>query len=253
MLQFNNWSIEQEVWDPSQESDIEQQLTFSNDYLCQTAHFEEHYSGAQRLCTYIKGVDTSILNLSAISVRLHDERLDLGEWKVEHFYRCLHKNQPLLERHFIATSPKGHTLKVMAKRLLCTDNKEFMQLEYEVQSVNYSGPITILSVLRGGEDADKWYPLMNYVGDDLCWIWMQLHPMNVQLCCAMNYQLKKNDVLVTQRPIKVEKQEVIGFSVTQQILPGDRFVLYKNVAVVDSSRYAKDLLIDEAVGCLINS
>ena len=79
MLQYNNWSIEQGEWLPMQESELEQQLTFSNDYLCQTAHFEEHYSGERRLCTYIKGVETPILNISAISVRLHDERLDLNE------------------------------------------------------------------------------------------------------------------------------------------------------------------------------
>ena len=69
MLQYNTWTIEQQEWNPAEELAIEQQLTFSNDYLCQTAHFEEYYSGAQRLCTYIKGIDTSILNLSAISKR----------------------------------------------------------------------------------------------------------------------------------------------------------------------------------------
>jgi maltose phosphorylase len=252
MLQYNTWTIEQTDWNPTQESDVQQQLTFSNDYLCQTAHFEEHYSGGNRLCTYIKGVETSILNLSAISVRLHDERLDLHEWQVEQFYRCLHKNQPILERHFVATSPKGNTLKVVAKRQLLMEKKGVMHLTYEVQSVNYRGPITILSVLRGGEDADKWYSLMNYVGDDLCWIWMQLQPMRVQLCCAMNYQLMKNNALVSQRPIKVEKQDVIGFSVTQQIAPGDTLVLHKNVAVVDSNQFAKDQLIDKAIECLIN-
>lgn len=252
MLQYNTWTIEQTDWNPQEETALEQQLTFSNDYLCQTAHFEEHYSGAQRLQTFIKGIDTSVLNLSAISVRLHDERLDLNEWKVEQFYRCLHKNQPLLERRFVATSPQGHTLKVMAKRQLMIPQRGLMRLTYEVESVNYTGSITVLSLLRSGEETKQWYPLMNFVGDDLCWSWMQLHPMNVQLCCAMNYQLMKNGSLVAQRPIKIEKQEVIGFSVIQKMLPGDRLVLHKNVAVVDSNHYAKGHLIDEAVRCLTN-
>lgn len=252
MLQYNTWTIEQKEWLPEQERELEQQLTFSNDYLCQTAHFEEHYSGSGRLSTFIKGIDSSILNLSAISVRLQDERLDLNEWTVTQFYRCLHKNQPILERQFQATSPNGNTLKVLAKRQLMMQPKGYMQLNYEVHSVNYTGPITLLSLLRGGEDADKWYPLMNYVGDDYCWRWMQLYPMNVQLCCAMNYQLMKNGVLVTQRPIKIEKQDVIGFSITQYLKPGDQFLLRKNVTVVDSNHHPKDQLIDEAVRCLIN-
>ncbi|MBR5854787.1 MAG: hypothetical protein IKY87_03815 [Paludibacteraceae bacterium] len=252
MLQYNTWTIEQNAWNPTEEQAIQQQLTFSNDYLCQTAHFEEHYSGAHRLCTYIKGIDVAILNLSAISVRLRDERLDLNEWKVEQFYRCLYKNQPLLERHFEVTSPNGNRLNVTAKRQLAIDRKECMRLEYEVQSVNYTGPITILSVLRGGEEIEKWYPLMNDVRDDLCWTWMQLQPMNIQLCCAMKYRLKKNTTWVTKRPVKVEKQEVIGYSVTQQVVPGDRLTLYKDVAVVDSNRCAKDHLIEEAIRCLTN-
>ena len=133
MLKFNNWTIEQTDWLPNEEKEIEQQLTFSNGYLCQTAHFEEHYSGEQRLCTYIKGIETSIINLSSISVRLHDERLDLHEWRVEKFYRCLHKNEPLLERQVTAISPKGHILELDVQRRLMEDNKGVMQLSYKVR------------------------------------------------------------------------------------------------------------------------
>lgn len=252
MLHYNTWTIEQTEWLPLQEADIEQQLTFSNDYLCQTVHFEEHYSSDRRLCTYIKGVETPILNISAISVRLHDERLDLDEWTVQNFYRCLHRNEPLLERRFIATSPNGHTLEVIVQRRLLMEKKEVMQLTYAVRSINYTGPITILSLLRGGDSVEKWYSLMNYVGDDLCWTWEQMQPMNLQVCCVMNYQLFKNDVFVNKRPIKVEKQEVIGYSITLPIQTNDTLVLKKNVVVLDSLRNDKDLLIERAIQCLIN-
>ena len=252
MLQYNNWSIEQGEWLPMQESELEQQLTFSNDYLCQTAHFEEHYSGERRLCTYIKGVETPILNISAISVRLHDERLDLNEWKVEQFSRCLHKNEAVLERDFIATSPCGNTLHITAIRRLSAEHKERMQIVYRIQSVNYTGPITILSLLRGGEDADKWYTLINHVGDNICWQCAQLPISNLQVCCAMNYGLTKNGVAVDKRPIKVEKQDVIGFSITQSIKEGDVVELTKNVVVQDSLHHHKDLLIDNTISCLTN-
>ena len=118
LLQYNNWTIEQHQWDPLHEAEIEQQLTFSNGYICQTAHFEEYYSGPQRLCTFIDGIEHPILNLSSISIRLHDERLDLGTWQVKEFYRCLHKNQPCLERHFTAISTKGATIQVKTRRHL---------------------------------------------------------------------------------------------------------------------------------------
>ena len=252
MLQYNNWTIEQLEWLPQQEAELEQQLTFSNDYLCQTAHFEEHYSGDCKLGTYIKGVEVPILNISAISIRLHDERLDLHEWNVEQFSRCLHRNEALLERDFVVTSPRGHTLHITAIRRLFADHKERMQVVYRIQSVNYTGPVTLLALLRDDDKASNWYTLINYVGDNFCWHSSQLPTSNLQVCCAMNYGITKNGVALDKRPIKVEKQDVIGFSVTHAIKEGDVLQLTKNVVVQDSLHHHKDLLIDNTLACLTN-
>ena len=148
MLQYNNWTIEQSEWLPNEELDLEQQLSFSNGYLCQTAHFEEHYSQALPSNTYIKGIETPILNIPNVSIRLHDERLDLAKWDVKHFYRCLHKNTPMLERRFTATSPKGATLHIHTTRQLLPQ-QEVMQITYKVTSENYNGPISLLAMLGG--------------------------------------------------------------------------------------------------------
>ena len=252
MLRYNNWSIEQDQWRSAAEADLEQQLTFTNDYLCQTAHFEEHFSGPKRCCTYIKGIENPVLNISAISVRLQDERLDLADWSVQEFYRCLHKNRPMLERRVRATSPHGHTIELVARRQLLMGKKEAMQLEYSVRSVNYSGPITILSVLRGDNEVEPWYTLTNYVGDDYCWLWSQIHPINVQVCCAMRYQMFLNGQPIAKRPIKIEKQEVIGYSLTQQVAPNDVLLLHKDVVVLDSMNHGKEGLIDNTISCLTN-
>lgn len=251
MLQYNNWTIEQTEWLPEEEAIIEQQLTFSNDYLCQTAHFEEFYSHPQRLCTYIKGIDNPILNISGISIRLHDERLDLATWNVKEFYRCLHKNQPLLERKFCATSPKGATLRVHAKRQLMPQ-REVMLVEYEVTSENYSGPISLLAMLGGSENVQNWYPLMNHLGANQCWLWLQLHDIDIQLCYAMSWQVLHNNCPIERRPIKIEKPHTIGYSLTTKIKPGESCLLRKYVAVVDSRYHKKENLILDAIKCLTN-
>lgn len=251
MLQYNNWTIEQTEWLPEEEAIIEQQLTFSNDYLCQTAHFEEFYSHPQRLCTYIKGIDNPILNISGISIRLHDERLDLATWNVKEFYRCLHKNQPLLERKFCATSPKGATLRVHAKRQLMPQ-REVMLVEYEVTSENYSGPISLLAMLGGSENAQNWYPLMNHLGANQCWLWLQLHDIDIQLCYAMSWQVLHNNCPIERRPIKIEKPHTIGYSLTTKIKAGESCLLRKYVAVVDSRYHKKENLIMDAIKCLTN-
>lgn len=251
MLQYNNWTIEQTEWLPEEEAIIEQQLTFSNDYLCQTAHFEEFYSHPQRLCTYIKGIDNPILNISGISIRLHDERLDLATWNVKEFYRCLHKNQPLLERKFCATSPKGATLRVHAKRQLMPQ-REVMLVEYEVTSENYSGPISLLAMLGGSENVQNWYPLMNHLGANQCWLWLQLHDIDIQLCYAMSWQVLHDNCPIERRPIKIEKPHTIGYSLTTKIKAGESCLLRKYVAVVDSRYHKKENLIMDAIKCLTN-
>lgn len=249
MLEYNTWTIEQHQWLPQEEANIEQQLTFSNDYLCQTAHFEEYYSRPQRLCTYIKGLENPILNISGISIRLHDERLDLATWNVQNFYRCLHKNQPLLERSFTATSPKGNTLHVHAKRQLMPQH-EVMFLEYEVTSENYNGPISLLAMLGGSEEIQDWYPLMNHLDQNQCWLWLQLHDVDVQLCYAMQWQVLHNGLPIERRPIKIEKPHTIGYSLTTEIKAGDTCLLRKCVAVVDSRNHKKENLITDAIECL---
>lgn len=251
MLQYNNWTIEQTEWLPEEEAIIQQQLTFSNDYLCQTAHFEEFYSHPQRLCTYIKGIDNPILNISGISIRLHDERLDLATWNVKEFYRCLHKNQPLLERKFCATSPKGATLRVHAKRQLMPQ-REVMLVEYEVTSENYNGPISLLAMLGGSENVQNWYPLMNHLGANQCWLWLQLHDIDIQLCYAMSWQVLHNNCPIERRPIKIEKPHTIGYSLTTKIKAGESCLLRKYVAVVDSRYHKKENLIMDAIKCLTN-
>lgn len=252
MLNYKTWTIEQQTWLPDEEPQIEQQLSFSNDYLCQTAHFEEHYAAPQRLYSFIKGVDKPIPNISSVSVRLHDERLDLAAWTVENFYRCLHKNTPLLERCFTALSPKGYRLQVKTERELLAPCREAMRITYEVRSDNYQGPVSLLALLGGGEDAVEWYPLMNYVGQNHCWMWLQMRQVDLQLCCAMNYVIRKADTPVAHRPIKIEKTHIVGYSATLPMRAGESYVLQKNVVVLDSRNHEKDTLIDRAVQCLTN-
>jgi maltose phosphorylase len=251
LLQYNTWSIEQHIWEPGSEEEIEQQLSFSNGYICQTAHFEEYYSGPQRLYTFLNGIEQPILNLSAISIRLHDERLDLGTWQVKDFYRCLHKNQPLLERHFTATSQKGATIQVKTKRHLLPQ-KEMMLIEYEITSINYAGPISFLAMLPPNDKNIDWYPLQNYIGQDYCWLWLQMHELNLQLCCAMSWEAHYNNTPLIQRPIKIEKQHTIGYSLITSIKPGDTCLLRKRVVVMDSRTHEKDQLITDATQCLTN-
>ena len=145
MLQYSPWRTEQTKFDPQNEVQAEEQLAFSNGYISQYAFFEEPYSGEQRVGTFIDGIHREgtsspleIPNPSIISLRLGDERLDLHNWQVEIFYRCLHKGETRLERNFTATSPKGFTIEAKSERRLSQKNPHILEITYTVKFVNYA-------------------------------------------------------------------------------------------------------------------
>ncbi len=146
MLEYSPWKIEQHAFEPQSEVTTDEQLAFSNGYISQYAFFEEQYSGARKVGTFVESImraDNSqpleIPNPTNISLRLGDERLDLNHWQVESFYRCLHKGETCLERQFTATSPHGYTIEVSSLRCLNVKNPHFLNLTYSVRFVNYEG------------------------------------------------------------------------------------------------------------------
>ena len=157
----------------------------------------------------------------------------------------------MLERRVTATSPKGTTLHIHSTRQLLSQ-QEVMQITYKVTSENYTGPISFLAMLGGENEPQNWYPLMNNIEQDKCWIWLQLPNDNIQLCCAMNWQVLHNEIPIGKRPIKIEKHHTIGYSLTTQIKAGESCTLKKNVAVLDSRNHSKDQLIANTLKCLTN-
>jgi len=236
MLNFSPWSIEQTTFSPSQEAEIEKQLAFSNGYISQYAYFEEHFSGEQSHGTYLRSLAIPIPAITPISVRLHEERLDLHTWEVKSFYRCLHRQKPLLERRVEAISPTGHHLQVSARRVLSPDDPHLLTLDYEVRSVNYTGPISLLALLGDAQRQD-WIPVLFRSDENYTGFVFQHRESGVYVASAMSFAMEKNGVPTTAPVVHIEKRFVAGYAVTEQVVPGDVLVLHKRVAVGDSINY----------------
>ena len=254
MLQYTPWKTEQKQFDPNNEIQVEEQLAFSNGYISQYAFFEEPYSGEQHVGTFVEGVlhagsstPLEVPNPAIISLRLGDERLDLHHWRVETFYRCLHKGDVTLERRFTATSPKGYTVEVTAKRQLCVKNPHLMELEYSVKFINYQGLISFMALMGDNSHQDQWYPLQTSVDDEVAYMWIQATEGDIQLCGAQRHALYKNGVIQPDRPVKIDKKRVLGFAYMTDVEPGDTFTMKTGVAIVDSHRYAKAELPQRAI------
>lgn len=237
MLIYSPWKIEQNEFLPEQEASIEEQLTFSNGYISQRAFFEEFYPEAGSLDSYLRGIAEPLPPIATISIRLHEERFNLATWNVREFYRCLHRDKPLLERRVIADSPAGQTLRIEARRLLSPGNPHLMEIEYEVRSLNYSGPVSFLGLIGPGEASKQWYPLDTEVSLEKANFFLQSRSSATQVAAAMTFALFKNGEKVQKTPIRIEKQHILGYSITEEIRPGDVFLIRKRVAVTDSLNY----------------
>jgi len=246
MLQFSPWKIEQTEFDPQKEVQIEEQLVLANPYISQYAFFEEPYSGDQRVGTFINGVmregtntPLEVPNPSVVSLRLGSERLDLNQWKIQKFYRCLHKGQARLERRFTATSPEGFTVEVVSERQLSSKNPHMMELKYTVKFVNYSGLISFMSLLGDAHHTTDWHTLQTYIDEEVAYHWLKAENGDLQVCAAQRHELFKNGEKQTDRPIKIDKRRVLGYAYMTDVVPGDMFTMHTIVAIVDSRDYAK--------------
>lgn len=254
MLKYSPTQISQNAFCPEQEADIERQLAFTNGYIRQYAYFEERYTGEQTLGTYLEGIEEvtgepkKLPNLTNVSVRLHDEPLDLHTWEVQDFYRSLSPESATLARRCTVRSPKGHTLRIESKRTLSKEQKECIQIEYRVESVDYDGPISVLSLIGDGRYSDvDWYPLDVHVAEDMKYLWLRSKKTGIEICTAAKHMVYKNGVKRIESPILIEKKNVIGYAVTDSIHPKEWLLVRKCVAITDSHHHSSDELISETL------
>ena len=260
MLQYSPWKTEQNEFDPQQEALLEEQLAFSNGYISQYAYFEEPYSGEQRVGTFVEGVlrassssPLEIPNPAVISVRLGDERLDLHYWQTQRFYRCLHKGEARLERHFTATSPKGHTVEVDAARQLNMKNPHLLEISYSVRFVDYEGLISFLTLISDSKRFDEWYTLQASIDDKIACMWLQAKDGDKQVSVAQRHWLYKNGALQDDRAVKIDKKNVLGFAHMTDVVKGDVFTMKTVLSIVDSTRFMKSELTAKAIENLPSS
>lgn len=239
MLSYSPWKIEQSIFDESREVELEQQLALSNGYISQYGFFEEYYSGPQNFGTYLRGIAAPLPPVATVSVRLGEDRLDLHEWHVESFYRCLNRQEPHLEREVVAQSPSGHRVRIKASRMLSTQSPQLMTMRYSVESLNYEGPVSLLSLLGDAAGSEYWYPLTIQIDDQMAEIFLQSMSENVQVELSMTTTVTKNGAAASGSRIRIEKSHIVGYSHIDTIAPGDVFVLEKKVSFADNINFPK--------------
>lgn len=94
----------------------------------------------------------TMLNLpngKVIQVMVEDEYLSLFTGSLEHYHRELDLQQGVLRREMRWISPKGKILNIETQRLVSFVDDRLMMIQYAITPVNFSGKLTIISMLDG--------------------------------------------------------------------------------------------------------
>ncbi len=114
------------------------------------------------------------------------------------------------------------------------------------------GIISFMTLIGGSTHVVDWYPLQTSIDDEVAYMWLQAADSDTQLCAAQGHSLLKNGQEQTERPIKIDKKNVLGFAYMTDVRPNDLFTMQTRVAIVDSRRFAKSELTKRAIEKLAN-
>lgn len=274
-LETDEWSIIEKGFHADYKRGSESIFSLGNGRIGQRGNFEEPYSSDSLQGSYLAGIAfldrtrvgwwkngypkffSRIPNApdwSGIRIRLIDEELDLATWDIEDFSRRLDMRNGISYRDFIATSPKGNTLKVHVEHINSMANQNLCAIKYSVTSVNYDGKISLVPYINGdikhessNFDEKMWNILRLETQKEYAYLWSQTRHEDSQACFAMTYQLFRNSKEILSSPVRIEKEKLIGFSAGSEIKPDERVTLIKYVAITSSLYYDRQSLVDESV------
>lgn len=90
----------------------------------------------------------NVMDPQTIEVYIGDEKINLFSGNVTDLKRHLDITKGIATRSYKYETPKGHKIEVAIKRMVSFDILEAFIIDYEVKSLNYSGPIRFLSSLN---------------------------------------------------------------------------------------------------------
>lgn len=155
-LSDKKWLIEQDEFRVS--AQMETCFTLANGYMGVRGTFEEMYP-QEEYGTFIAGIYnkseaqvTEFVNAPyffGLQLYVNGIQVDLQNSEILDFYRALDMKQGLLYKRFTVKDKRGQITKVEGYRFLSIVNRHLSGLHYDVTPQNYSGMITVESVMDG--------------------------------------------------------------------------------------------------------
>lgn len=112
-----------------------------------------HYH--ERLPGFARNTDTRVpvAEGKGIEIRLGEKRLDIFDAEWLDFMRELDFRAGCLRRRLRLRTADGATLEIRAERIVPLNEEDLLAIRFVVHSVDYAGPMTLISTVRGGQQA----------------------------------------------------------------------------------------------------
>lgn len=166
------WVYRQSGFDPAQRAHAETLFALANGTLGVRGGFEEDASASdgtylsavyeqapihyhERLAGFARNTDTRIpvAEGKGIQVWLGDERITLDTAVLQSFGRSIDLRSGVLTRQVQLRSASGHTIRIDAERVLPLAETGLLAIRFNITSVDYNGPLTLVSTLDGQRSA----------------------------------------------------------------------------------------------------
>jgi len=219
-------------------------------------HAERGYGYALNTQTML-----NVTNSKIIELYLGKERFSLLSGKVLQFKRTLDMEKGYLLRELIWRSPQGKEIKITVKRLVSLTQRHLMAFQYQVEPLNFSGNISILSSLDGAVDnhmheeedprfsaslGDLGLVVTGILPDDTRAVMIQETLRSKQvLACAMENCLTEGSSFAIDNE-QTGESATVSFQVNGQV--NGKITLEKFVAYYTSRDYPVDDLPELAAG-----
>ena len=266
----DEWRIIEEGFNPAMQEASESVFSLGNGLMGQRANFEERYTGASLQGTYVAGVYypdktrvgwwkngypeyfAKVLNAPSwigIDVQVDDEILDLATCEVHDFVRTLDMQHSTLSRSFIAILKGGKQVKVEALRFLSIVDDEIGAIRYAVTPLNFSGKISMTSILDGdvhnqdsNYDEQFWTIDSNSVEDGYSQLISRTKKLDFVVAMSSTFELSRGENKIFSDEKHIKKDKCVGNKVFTFVQSGEVVSLCKYVSVLNSQNYAVDEL-----------
>lgn len=264
-ITLDNWKVIEDKFNPEFNRITEGLCSLGNGYLGQRGTFEEKYSGDTHLGNYVGGVYypdknvvaywkngfpksfvkvPNITNWLGISVLIDGIELDLNNCSILNFQRTLNMKEGYLERTCQIEMPSGQEVKIHSKRFISLARKNIAAINYSVTPINCNPKIEITSYLNSNTinewgSSEKYFcnTLEQQYSKDCSYILTQVKISEFQICTSMVNDFYLNDQKLTEEPVKIEHDQLIGQQVSKAISKNDSFSVTKYISIADSLNY----------------